>query len=243
MTCIRIYRVDLDELSASACLGLLHAAERQRALAIVHRPAMHEFVKTRALVRLLLSEHTRLPPSDLEIANGVNGKPYLPNVADVHFNVSHSHGVALLAVASASVGVDIEWMDDSVDIFGVAQSVFSGSEIARLRAAPEHQQGNVFFSMWARKEAYLKATGLGFSAALPQITTPSSTGSILDHSDNAEGPAWHAFDLPAPGSFRAALVTACKNPAIECVDGADLTPLLARYRTCRAVAEDVCSAA
>ena len=243
MTCIRVYRADLGELSASACFGLLQVAERQRALVMAHRPAMHEFVKTRALVRLLLSEHTRLPPSDLEIGTGANGKPYLSNVTGVHFNVSHSHGLALVAVASAPVGVDIERIDASVDMFGVARSVFSTSEIARHRATPGQRQGDVFFSMWTRKEAYLKATGLGFSGALPEITTPPRAGKVLDHSDNAGAPAWYAFDLPAPVNFRAALVTACKVPTIELINDADLTPLLASHRASRAVADRACAAA
>jgi 4'-phosphopantetheinyl transferase len=243
MTLIRTYRADLGELSASACFGLLHAAERQRALAMAHRHTMHEFVKTRALVRLLLSKHAGLPASDLEIATGACGKPYLSNVTGLHFNVSHSHGLALVAVASAPVGVDIERIDASVDIFGVARSVFSNSEIARLRATPGQRQGDVFFSMWTRKEAYLKATGLGFSSALPDITVPSTASKISDHTDSAEAPAWHAFDLPAPENFKAALVVAQKAPTIEVISDADITPLLARHRTSRAVAGHTCAAA
>ena len=50
----------------------------------------------------------------------------------VHFNVSHSDGTALVAIASAEIGVDIERIDGSVDYAGVAQSVFSRSEIEML---------------------------------------------------------------------------------------------------------------
>jgi len=222
MITIRVYRVDLDRFCAKACFSVLNEAEKQRAAGVSNHAARHEFVKTRALLRLLLSKHTGRPASALRFATGASGKPVLLGLHGVHFNVSHSDGTALIAIASAEVGLDIERIDGSVDYPGVAESIFSCSEIEMLRNAPKARRGEVFFSIWTRKEAYLKATGAGFSSDLPMISTASSHGVIEDRGCTFGCHAWHTFDLPAPANFKAALVTRAKDCKIDFVDVADM---------------------
>ena len=220
---IRVYRADLGRLCVKACFSVLEDAEKRRAGDISNRYARHEFVKTRALLRLLLSQHTGRPASSLRFATGENGKPVLLGSHGVHFNVSHSDGTALVAIASAEIGVDIERIDGSVDYAGVAQSLFGRSEIEMLRKASDARRSEVFFSIWTRKEAYLKATGAGFSCDLPKISTASSDGVFEDLGcTTGRRPQWHAFDLPAPANFKAALVTTAKDCRIDVVDVADM---------------------
>ena len=225
MNIIRVYRADLDLLSERACFSLLDEIERNRAAGISNRSARHEFVKSRALLRLLLSKHTGLPAKTLKFATGENGKPVLLGSHEMHFNVSHSDGAALVAIASAEVGIDIERIDGSVDYAGVAQSVFSRSEIEMLREASDARRGEVFFSIWTRKEAYLKATGAGFSSNLPMISTAAPDGTIENNGGSSGHCAWRAFDLPVAGFFKAALVTAARDCRIDLVNIADMAEL------------------
>lgn len=225
MNLIRVYRADLDLLSERACLSLLDEMEKNRAAGVSSRSARHEFVKGRALLRLLLSQRTGLPARSLAFATGENGKPVLLGSHETHFNLSHSDGTALVAIASAEIGVDIERIDGGVDYAGVAQSVFSRSEIEMLREASDTRRGEVFFSIWTRKEAYLKATGAGFSSNLPMISTAVPDGTIEDHGDSAGRCDWRVFDLPVGGGFKAALVTADKDCKIDFVDVADMAEL------------------
>lgn len=225
---IRVYRADLGLLSERACFSLLDETEKSRAARISNRSARHEFVKSRALLRLLLSKHTGLPARTLEFATGENGKPVLLGSHEIHFNVSHSDGTALVAIASAEIGVDIERIDGRVDYAGVAQSVFSRPEIEILRKASDARRGDAFFSIWTRKEAYLKATGAGFSSNLPMISTAAPDGTIEDHGGSSGRFAWHAFDLPAPATFKAALVTTVKDCRIEVVDIASMAHVRVR---------------
>ena len=222
---IRVYRADLDLLSERACFALLDETEKNRAAGISNRAARHEFVKSRALLRLLLSQHTGLPARSLAFATAANGKPVLLGSRETHFNLSHSDGTALVAIASAEIGIDIERIDGGVDYAGVAQSVFSRSEIEMLREASDTRRGEVFFSIWTRKEAYLKATGAGFSSNLPMISTAAPDGTIEDHGDSAGRPDWRVFDLPVAGHFKAALVTAARECRIDFLDIADMAEL------------------
>lgn len=219
MTLIRVYRADLSCLPAEDSVLMLDGAERQRASRISHREARQEFAKTRALLRLVMSQYTGRSAGSLAFVDGECGKPALLRPHGVHFNVSHSDGMALIAVAPAAVGIDIERIDEDIDYAAVAQSVFSPAEIGAMRGATETKKRDVFFSIWARKEAYLKATGRGFSSNLPLISTVSSLGTIEDRSDDcAGGQPWHVFDLPAPAGFKAALVTSSKESEIRIVD-------------------------
>ena len=222
---IRVYHADLGLLSEKACFSLLDETEKNRAAGVSNRAARHEFVNGRALLRLLLSQHTGQPARSLAFTTGENGKPVLLGSPEIHFNVSHSDGTALIAIASAEIGVDIERIDGSVDYAGVAQSVFSRPEIEMLREASDARRGEIFFSIWTRKEAYLKATGAGFSSNLPMISTAALDGTIEDQGDSAGRSAWHVFDLPAGGYFKAALVTAARECRIDFVDVTDMVEL------------------
>lgn len=219
MTLIRVYRADLSRLPAEDSVSMLDGAERQRASRISHREARQEFAKTRALLRLVLSQHTGWPAASLAFVDGDCGKPALLRPHRVHFNVSHSGGMALIAVAPAEVGIDIERIGGDIDYAAVAQSVFSPAEIGVIRGATEIGKRDAFFSIWARKEAYLKATGRGFSSNLPLISTASPLGTVEDRSDDcAAGQPWHVFDLPAPAGFKAALVASSRESEIRIVD-------------------------
>lgn len=205
---IRVYGADLRRVPAEACCRLLDKMENARADAMTHQSARLEFIKARALLRLALAANwPGRQVHDFTFAMRENGKPHLADSDRLHFNVSHSGDMALIAVAAIPVGVDIERKDESIDHLGVAESVFSASERHILLKAPKAERSNVFFSLWTRKEAYLKATGHGFSSHLDLISTALPNGKIEDKSQPSGSTPWYAFDLPVMEGYKAALVT------------------------------------
>jgi 4'-phosphopantetheinyl transferase len=112
--------------------------------------ASHE--AARAALRAILARYTAVP---IEIARREKGKPWLPGAPDVRFNLSHTRGIALVAVARAvEVGVDVEKMRPVPEFAALAERFFPPSE-----AAPGDEAG--FFRAWTRIEAVLKARGVG----------------------------------------------------------------------------------
>ena len=221
---IRVYGADLRCVSAGDCSPLLDHSELQRAETISNPSAKLEFMKTRAILRLVLSvDSGGVGPRDFKFASGANGKPYLIGNGTPHFNVSHSGGMALIALAPAPLGVDIELQNDRIDHRAIANTVFSASELDTLRRLPPSALCEKFFSLWTRKEAYLKATGCGFSACLDQISTAHYDGPIEDCSRQQSPERWYAFDLPAPASYKAALVTNTDNIEISMRDISGVT--------------------
>jgi 4'-phosphopantetheinyl transferase len=156
-----------EEIAALA--SVLSADERERAARYRVARARDEFQVTRALLRVLLGHYLQRDPSGLEFRPGPQGKPRLAGAAPLSFNVSHSSGVALFAVrAGGEVGVDVEQVRPFENDLGLAERFFCAAESAALRALEEGRR-EAFFHVWTRKEAYLKAGGLGLSGGLERV--------------------------------------------------------------------------
>lgn len=125
-----------------------------------------------ALKRHALSRHVpRIAPADWRFAVADHGKPYVADVADAPvFNLSHSDGMIALAVGPPAgtglrLGVDVEAMNRQVSE-GVAERFFAPREVADLQALPGHARDDRFFALWALKESYIKAVGMGLAIPL-----------------------------------------------------------------------------
>lgn len=160
---VHVWTVDLDrpEKEVGALGGLLTADELLRAGEVKSEEGRHRAVVTRAAVRSLLAEYLETPPDQIAFATGPHGKPKLAQPHEpLRFNLSHSGGLALIAVANGTeVGADIEQIRDRRDIPGLARRVFSEAE--REAAADSTR---AFYRHWTAKEAYVKAIGHGLAS-------------------------------------------------------------------------------
>ena len=109
------------ELAAS-----LPWTEQQRAASFHSVSARTQFVVTRSALRCILSAYLDLSPLQLRFTHGPQGKPSLVDDGWLHFNVTHSHDVALVAVTRrGEVGVDIERVRPFANDLGMAERYFS----------------------------------------------------------------------------------------------------------------------
>jgi 4'-phosphopantetheinyl transferase len=149
--------------------SLLSPDEQERAARYRVTTAREQFGVSRALLRVLLGRYLDRDPSRLEFRPGPQGKPALAGPAPLSFNVSHSYGVALFAVrAGGEVGVDLEQVRPFENDLGLAERFFCAAEAAALRALGDERRA-AFFHVWTRKEAYLKASGLGLAGGLERV--------------------------------------------------------------------------
>ncbi len=120
----------------------------------------------RSQLRQRLGQRLGVHPSQIEFSYNSYGKPAVAD-SSLHFNVSHSDGLALFAISrTREVGVDIERINPGFVHEGIPERFFSPQEVIALRSLPESLQARAFFHCWTRKEAYIKARGLGLSLAL-----------------------------------------------------------------------------
>ncbi len=86
-----------------------------------------------------------------------NAPPLITNLPDgLHTSLTHSKGIICFALASCSVGVDLEKMRENRDFMGLARTVMNTREIEFLKRAPEILAEN-FYRIWCAKEAKYKA--------------------------------------------------------------------------------------
>ena len=157
--------------------GILSAAERQRlsALADLERRAQREFAW--AARRIILSRYTRTETAELEFFADNFGRPGLshPRIENFFFNLSHTSGFSVLAIASTRVGVDVENII-AVDFGGVETNQFTSDERSCLAKLKGASRLRAFYRLWTQKEAYVKAVGLGFTLPLQLINFGKAGG-------------------------------------------------------------------
>jgi len=163
-----------------------------------------EWVAARGGMRVLLGRYLDCPPHAVRLAAGDNGKPCLasaPAHARLRFNLSHTPGLALLAVTEGQeVGIDVERLRADFDPLALAQSFFSADEIEILRAVVPALRPALFFAFWTAKEAIVKALGTGLS-------TPTTEFSVaaLAHRQTAAAHGFTVRLLHPGGAYAAAL--------------------------------------
>lgn len=147
--------------------ALLSTEEQQRAARFRFATDQEQFLIARALLRILLGRYLQQPPAALHFGYGAQGKPWLLDESDLRFNVAHSGDLILYAVRKErEVGIDVEWMRTEPSYEMIAEQFFAPAEVAALRAVPLAAQPQVFFNIWTRKEAFIKARGEGLSFPL-----------------------------------------------------------------------------
>ncbi len=134
------------------------------------------------------------------------GKPYFKDIPDVHFSISHSGDMALVAVSDKEVGADIqEWRELKADIAG---RFFHPDEKAHLEKLPASESEKAFFELWCLKESYIKFTGKGLTQALDELNfLPVVTGGgygVFEFTENGTRIAAQLID--APHGYSAAFV-------------------------------------
>jgi 4'-phosphopantetheinyl transferase len=217
---IDLWRIDLaaPAVSAHPSRGLLSHDELQRAEALRDELGCGRFLASHVAVRRILAGYLQAPPASLVFAPGPYGKPSLtsPRVRpQLHFNLAHSEGLALCAVAHVQVGVDVEKMRPEAEIEEVSSQMLSREEIAPLEALSTEDRRDALHLLWSCKEAYSKATGLGLSLDLPRVTIlprlPADPSAWFALGVGADSAKWSAIRLVPQAGFVGAVVL-CGQP-------------------------------
>jgi 4'-phosphopantetheinyl transferase len=147
---------------------ILDINEKKRAEGYIFPEDRQRFILRRGLLRLLIGFYTGMEPGLIEFCTNQFGKSRLANSSPqqtLHFNVSHSCEKVVYAFSfTTDIGVDIEKINPAYPWESIAPHCCTEEELRRIRSCAAHRQRQAFFSLWTRKEAYLKATAQGLSA-------------------------------------------------------------------------------
>lgn len=174
---IHIWRVDLDcvNYNAEKHFSLLSSEEVKHCNQFVFLRDRYRYQVTHGMKRIILASYLDCDPQCLCFEAGKYGKPAitsLHNSLNIQFNISHSHNIILMAMTiENTLGIDIEYHLKKISIDNLSEFLFSPMEkqtFLALKSQPEKTEA--FFRYWTRKEAYLKAKGIGLIADLSNIS-------------------------------------------------------------------------
>lgn len=165
------------------------------------------YLASHTALRVLLGGVLELPPARVTLVRlacpgcgALHGRPAVAGPAGgrVHFSLSHTDGLALVALAGRPVGVDVERLPSAATAMDVSSSLHP-SERAELERMAAAERPAAFARCWTRKEAYLKGTGEGLAGE-------ALSGAYLGTgpSPAAQPDGWTVGDVEVPAGFAAA---------------------------------------
>jgi 4'-phosphopantetheinyl transferase len=213
---VHVWCADLDVSSETVdrLYATLAVNERNRCARLRLPRDLDRFIAAHGALLDILGHYLQTDPARISYEYRAFGKPVLSRRfgGRLRFSLSHSAGLALIALAADSdVGVDLEYIGARLDYGELAETFFSAPEVRQLGAIPEHLCAEAFFGCWTKKEAYVKARGGGLTIPTKSFTVPLTT-------DPGQGPArlygasmgWSLYTLrPTPEYIGAVAIPGC----------------------------------
>jgi 4'-phosphopantetheinyl transferase len=201
--------LDREEKVLRRLEATLSPEEKARADRFHFANDRNRFIVARGLLRELLGKYLAQAPAGLEFSYGEHGKPTLSGrnaSSGLCFNLSHSAGLAVYAIArERNLGIDVEHVRPESAGEDIAKRYFSAREVSDLRTLPPEARVEGFFHCWTRKEAYLKATGMGLQIPLDSFSVNLLPGQPAQFLGGVE-PRWHIAAYHPTEGYVAAVV-------------------------------------
>ena len=127
------------------------------------------FVLSHAFTRKSLGDILGLHPKNIHLTQDDRGKPKLASIhgcTSLCFNLSHTQGLAAIAISEDEVGLDVENKETRGSDIDIAKHFFSAHEYQEISKHSSEYQSEYLLLYWTLKEAFLKAEGWGILEAL-----------------------------------------------------------------------------
>lgn len=185
---------------------VLDDTERDRAAALRRGADRRCYTTAHVALRLLLgaqlniaADRVRFWREPCPCCGGPHGRPAPREPqAPLHFSLSHSGNLALLAFASTPVGADVQTKGSAAAADEI-KGVLHPREEAELAACSEAGRPGAFARAWVRKEAYLKGLGTGLARSPSLDYLGTGTAAV------AGPPGWRVQDVAVPRGYAAAV--------------------------------------
>lgn len=191
---IHCYFIDLKAENEKFPLlfSLLSEQEKYRAGKFLMRADQERYVYAHGYLRLLISKYTGKEPFKIEVLEHTNKKPYIAD-CPIKFNISHAGSHVLLGFSKTEIGVDIEYINYNIDYLSITHNYFAEKEIINIKNS--NNPALLFFKYWTRKEAFLKAIGIGLDFDLSLLDMSELCLNINIDSSDIEGNIYQVSGL------------------------------------------------
>ena len=170
--------------------GHLDSGLRTRAGRLAHPEDWRRFVLRHSAYQRILQEALCLDQAQPVVKYSQYGKPFVPGKAKFSWSVSGDYSI--LGIASeGEIGVDLEKVEPFPVCTRVLELVAAQDEREWLFGSPTEELFTRFLRLWVRKEAVLKAKGIGL------LQAPSSVSAAFVERvfDKECGTSWLLQDI------------------------------------------------
>lgn len=168
------------------------------------------YIISHALLRYILGYYTKQSPQEIKYATNKYGKPFLQD-SNIKFNMSHSKSIVSYIIAyDNNVGIDIEFNDNNLDVMELSKLVLTTKEHILLESLKYDKQRKIFYNLWTKKEALVKAIGEGLSYPINTIETLSTVSGdkiTLTSISNSASQELYTYTLETELNYSAAIAT------------------------------------
>jgi 4'-phosphopantetheinyl transferase len=170
-----IWFIDIDNdtyIQSLKYIDLLSNREINNFYSFRFQEDQERFIISHIALRKIISIYTDIPMPLIRFEYNGYGKPYLLNDIpfSLFFNLSHANNKAIIAINNSEIGADIEYIKNSLDIYELAKNTFSNFEYQDFLMIKSYDKKlKYFYTIWTKKEAYLKALSIGLVDDLKKV--------------------------------------------------------------------------
>lgn len=176
---LKIPQIRFEESNLFSELHYLDKDEREKFNRFKADSRKFEFLIGRMIVKNYISEKFKIPIKEIRFLKNQYGKLYIDyskiqiQSPKIYFNISHTKKMVAVAFCHhSSIGIDIEFLNPEYIHLGA--SIFTTEEKSLIEEMEnEKDKVEMFYTLWTRKEASLKALGKGFSLSPLTISLPA----------------------------------------------------------------------
>ncbi len=203
--------------SFESAFAILSQAEKSQYQKYSFEKDKNLYLLARYLLRSTLSRYSNaITPANWVFEFNPFGRPFVINKNrpnDLFFNLSHSDGIVVCALASTQeVGVDVENSKRESSYLELAEHCFSNIEIEKLKSMDKKFHQAEFFKFWTLKESYIKARGMGLQLPLDQfsfqIGKKNDVHIVFDPRMNEDSERWKFKLINSIGTYQIAVALA-----------------------------------
>lgn len=193
--------------------NLLTEEEKTRIDKFYFEKDQNNFTLSRGITRVILAKYLDINPKQISLSQNKFGKLYLEN-EKLKFNLSHTKDFLLIGVSfDAEIGIDIEKIREFKVYQEIVRRFFSENEIKAFFLQTEDKYQESFFTIWTRKEAFIKAVGRGLNIPLNDFdVSVTEKAELLDvRLEDQKKESWKLYNIPTKKNHKASLVTENDN--------------------------------
>jgi 4'-phosphopantetheinyl transferase len=192
-----VFAIDVDEIIDSNIFDSLCTMISKERLEKIKRFKFQVDAKRSIYAEILLKYivycKLNISQSYVKLKYNLYGKPYLQDIPDFYFNISHSGKWVVCAWSKNEVGVDVESIE-SADI-DIAKRFFNKSEYLQILDKKPADRSRLLIDFWTLKESYIKYKGKGLSISLDSIIFRFEKNKVIYNCHQKEKIFFHRINI------------------------------------------------